>query len=87
MHTATCTPRLRPGYIRTFYDDLSDIDWLRALSAAVPHRTLIADIGCGPGQFARNFSRAWFPVVSIDSVGRYAGARNSAGFGPCSGDR
>jgi len=53
-------------YVSTFYSDMSDSDWLTRFARTMPRGSLIADVGCGPGQFARFFRRMGFRVVSID---------------------
>ena len=63
-------------YVRTFYSDWSDVDWLGLMLKILPKGSIVADIGCGPGQYARLFREHGHSVVSVDisermlSVGR-----------------
>ena len=57
-------------YVRTFYSDFSDIDWLKLFAQVLPDHAVIADIGCGPGQFAQFFRRLGHPALSMDLAER-----------------
>jgi len=57
-------------YVRTFYTDLSDEDWLGLFEEIVPGGSVIVDVGCGPGQYARRFRENGRAVVSVDLAER-----------------
>ncbi|MCL2655042.1 MAG: class I SAM-dependent methyltransferase [Coriobacteriia bacterium] len=53
-------------YVETYYNDMSDGEWLDVFCAAISTGSTIADVGCGPGQYARYFRLKGFEVFSVD---------------------
>lgn len=53
-------------YVRTFYSDHSDLDWLELFAEECAPGSWVADIGCGPGQYARFFRARGMRCLSID---------------------
>jgi ubiquinone/menaquinone biosynthesis C-methylase UbiE len=75
-------------YVRTFYTDFSDQEWLELFLRVTPPSSIIADIGCGPGQFAHFFRNHGHPTVSIDLSSRMllTGKRIDPALVPVVGD-
>jgi SAM-dependent methyltransferase len=63
---ASLYSKIADWYVRTYYDDLSDLDWLQSFMNEAPACSVIADVGCGPGQYAHLFRDKGFSVISID---------------------
>jgi SAM-dependent methyltransferase len=57
-------------YVRTFYSDFSDEDWLGLIARSMVRGGIVADVGCGPGQFAAFFRRLGHCVLSMDLSSR-----------------
>lgn len=67
---ARSTARLYDGivdwYVDAFFEDLSDADWLDQWLSRLGPEALVADIGAGPGNFAKYIAQAGFRVVASD---------------------
>jgi SAM-dependent methyltransferase len=53
-------------YVDAFFDDMTDADWLDAWIRELPACATVADVGAGPGNFAKYVSEAGFRVLSTD---------------------
>lgn len=53
-------------YVRSFWNDTTDSDWVKLCVAATKGKTSVADIGSGPGNYARFFAEAGHGVCCID---------------------
>jgi ubiquinone/menaquinone biosynthesis C-methylase UbiE len=75
-------------YVRTFYTDFSDQEWLEFFLRVIPPEGVVADIGCGPGQFARFFRQQGHRTISMDLSARMllTGRRIDPALVPVVGD-
>lgn len=63
--TADLYDRIATWYVRSFWTDATDADWIEACISASTGRR-VADIGSGPGNYARDFVDAGHEVTCID---------------------
>jgi SAM-dependent methyltransferase len=75
-------------YVRTFYGDMSDGDWLKLMIRTLPSLGVVADVGSGPAQYARIFRDQGYRVVSIDIAERMlaVGGQIDPDINPVAGD-
>jgi ubiquinone/menaquinone biosynthesis C-methylase UbiE len=57
-------------YVRSFWDDETDDDWINVCLQLLPKESCVADIGSGPGNYARRFLEKGHRVVCIDISAR-----------------
>lgn len=58
--------KIADKYLKQYFNDLTDTPYIDKLLNKLPQNALIADIGCGPGQFSRYMVQKGFRVVGID---------------------
>lgn len=53
-------------YVKSFWNDETDSDWIKLCLSALEGKRTVADIGSGPGNYARFFVDAGYDVTCID---------------------
>lgn len=64
--TAKLYDGIAEWYVRSFWNDETDSDWIKLCLSALEGKRTVADIGSGPGNYARFFVDAGYDVTCTD---------------------
>lgn len=64
--TADLYNKIAEWYVKSFWNDETDSDWIKLCLSAIEGKKTVADIGSGPGNYSRIFSDNGYKVTCTD---------------------